>query len=238
MIMAYKQSSLQKLQNAIPAIVSITHYQPTVLQLKVLCVYLQALDSGEVKKPTEILRGFKKKVQNWYYWQKKMGFIDWWNAACQEYHKNVGLSSVHSHMLRRATQESAQDAKMYMERFDPKYKPAVAVEHYAGVMPPEGPGSGADAVEQSRKFIESVDKDVVNEQQTEALPSVSQGFDEEQQGSTEGVADIKKEQIQAEKAPTEAPHPPVDGEEDEVIYPSPHFSQDGEPDSSHPQLRD
>lgn len=155
--MPYKRTRKHRLIMRLPAMVKSGNYEPSGTQIIVLCAYLQSLDAAEFKKPTQILKDLDKSPDNWNKWQRRDGFIDWWNGACEEYHKSIGLSSVHSHMLRRALQESPQDAKLFMERFDPKYKPKQSVEHYPGQQPPEGPETGVEAIQASRDFIDRVD---------------------------------------------------------------------------------
>lgn len=72
-----------------------------------------------------------------------------------EYHKHSGLANVYSAMLRRACDNSPQDAKLFLERFDDDYKPATSQEHrFPGLRPPDGDVEAA--VERSRKRAEAI----------------------------------------------------------------------------------
>jgi len=76
-----------------------------------------------------VLAENKHSKQNWYNWQRKQGFIEWWNEAQREYHSTTGLSHVHKAIYHNALRDTGTaDRKLFVERFDQDYKPKSAQE--------------------------------------------------------------------------------------------------------------
>ena len=131
----------------LPSLVGVQEFTPSGLMIKTLCAHLQAAESDKIKSAIQILSSLGSSKQNWYNWQKKEGFTQWWKKACSDFHANIGLVNVHNAIYRRALSNSPQDAKIYVERFDDEYKPTIKTEH--GL---DEPGSRAvlDAIARSR----------------------------------------------------------------------------------------
>lgn len=138
---------------ALPSLIATQEFEPTAMMIKVLSVYLESIkntknNEGKSLTPPQILEKIGHNRRNWYNWTAKPLFAEWWSKACVEFFSKTGLYNVHSAIYRRAIDNSPQDAKMYLDRFDPNYKPATAQEHsFAGVIPPE---DIAGAVERSK----------------------------------------------------------------------------------------
>lgn len=169
----------------LPSLVGIQEFTPSGLMIKVLCAYLQGLSKDSSLSVLQILDSLKASKQNWYNWQRKEGFIEWWTQAIQKYHTTTGLSHVYGAVYRRATASSPQDAKMYLERFDKDYKPATAQEHtFPGVVPPE---AIAPALERSRQRAKAVQSAVQDRpqatQQADTGHKSGQGVVEEDMGA-------------------------------------------------------
>lgn len=128
----------RKLVINLPSLVKTKEFSPTGLQIQVLCAFLDGMREENNPSPRQILIALGRAAENWYGWQKKPDFLNWWNKALEEHFGGHGLTEVHSAIFRRATQNSAQDAKLFIERFDPKYKPTIGTEHtFPGIQPPE-----------------------------------------------------------------------------------------------------
>ena len=153
----------------LPSLVGTVEFQPTGLQIQVLCAYLEALANRErlgTVSPTDILASLGRDKSNWYHWIKKPEFMTWWNQAVEEYFSGHGLNEVHQAIFKRAITNSPTDAKMFLERFDKDYKPATAQEHtFPGIRPPDAKPSDAEiqaAIERSKaraKQVQSTCKD-------------------------------------------------------------------------------
>jgi len=125
----------------LPSLLSTQEFEPSGLMIKTLCAYLEGIrtGNGQMVSPQQIIVELGHDRTNWYYWNKKPLFTKWWSQSCEEFHQKTGLYSVHSAIYRRAIDNSPQDAKMYLDRFDPNYKPATAQEvSFPGIVPPEG----------------------------------------------------------------------------------------------------
>ena len=133
-----KEQPVVNMTIQLPSLVGTQEFTPSGLMIKTLCAYLQALQDDSVKSPIQILSSLGSSKQNWYNWQVKDGFAQWWTRACAEYHENIGLSHVHAAIYRRAVGNSPQDAKLHLERFDKQYKPTTGTEvKFPGIAPPE-----------------------------------------------------------------------------------------------------
>ena len=87
--------------------------------------YLQA--NSELT-PQQILKSIGKSDVNWYVWQQKPLFKQWWSMACADAMKATVLPQVHKAIARRALTDSSADAKLFLERFDQEYKPTTKQE--------------------------------------------------------------------------------------------------------------
>lgn len=158
--MPSKDNTGSRLIVKLPAMVGTTEFNPTGLMLETLCTYLQVSALTSVMTPLMVLKANGHSKQNWYDWEKKEGFSEWWSAAQDEYHSRLGLSDVYKAILRRALGTSPQDAKLYLERFDKKYKPTTVEERmFPGLKPPE---EIQGAIERSRARAKLVASEVVD----------------------------------------------------------------------------
>ena len=139
-------------------------FKPTGLMIR---LFLAFIKDDEERNPQTILRDELDSSYNlWYIWQAtKPEFKKWWSDSLESIFTGVKLGQVHKAVLRRACQNSPQDAKLALERFDKQYKPTTAQEHRHSVAPLPDQDT-ADLAESSRKRevkrVESVVKDDVN----------------------------------------------------------------------------
>lgn len=154
--MPIKDKTGKSLTIQLPSLIGTKKFTASGLMIKTLCAYLIGLSNSSNLSTLQILEELGCSKQNWYNWQRKEGFVEWWIKTIKDYHTTIGLSQVHSAVLRRAVGNSPQDAKTFLERFDPEYKPATTREHtFAGIMPPESVPGGIDgAVERSKANAE------------------------------------------------------------------------------------
>ena len=132
----------------LPSLVGCAEFVPTGLMIQTLCVYLQSFTNKENKSAIKILKETGHSTRNWYNWiYSKPGFIDWWNKVIADYHANYGLSDVYNAIYREALKNSAQDRKLYLERFDDKYRPKSEQEIKASVG--RRPPDSIEAIEMS-----------------------------------------------------------------------------------------
>jgi len=132
----------------LPAIIGIAEFKPTGTMIEMICHYLQNAAEGHPKTPLQILKELGHSKQNWYDWHKrKEGFADWFNTVITEYHSRFGLHDVYNAIYREALKNSAQDRKLYLERFDDKYRPKSEQEIKASVG--RRPPDSSEAIELS-----------------------------------------------------------------------------------------
>jgi len=136
----------------LPSLVATKEFEPTGLQIQTLCGFLSAINDIEDVSPLKVLTSLGRANTNWYNWIKTKGFLEWWNTAVEEYFSGQGLKEVHKSIYRNALGNSAQDRKLFLERFDGDYKPAskVELEAYPGHRPPDG------AIERSKARIKAI----------------------------------------------------------------------------------
>ncbi len=117
-------------------------YTPTALQIRLVVAFLQ---SDGTKSPALVLRDvLGGKYATWYQWQHiNPEFLPWWNECLERTAGGTTLQQVHLAIARRALKGSATDARTYLERFDPKYKPSSSVTLDAGFTPGSVAGSNA-----------------------------------------------------------------------------------------------
>jgi len=226
---------------ALPSLLSTQEFEPSGLMIKTLCAYLESIrkSTGQVVTPQQIIVELGHDRTNWYNWQKKPLFTKWWSQSCEEFHQKTGLYNVHSAIYRRAIDNSPQDAKMYLDRFDPNYKPATAQEHrFPGIAPPE---DIAGAVERSKARAKALtgsqDSREAPQQAAgelnagQAMPEAGEG-QEAIQGRI-GQAGEYKEVIEQYRAGVD-PHPPFEGSDEDYNTPLTDFSENGVADSNTP----
>jgi len=154
-----------KLIDRIPPLIGIHEFRPTQRMIEFVWTWAKLLEKcvneQEIMAVTPYivckhLCGFAEST--YYNWRKKPSFQMWLNAVLNDFHKTVHLQTVWSSILRRATANSPQDAKLWIERWDDGYKPTTTTEHkISGIRPPDAV-SEAQAIGASRKRIESITK--------------------------------------------------------------------------------
>jgi len=151
----------KRIELKLSSLVATEEFQPSGLMIKTLCAYLESSADDELLTPYQLLEKMGHDKSNWYQWLKKPLFVKWWNKAAADYHSTEGLPNVHKAIYRNALKSgNPSDRKLYLERFDPEYKPATAREHtFPGIMPPESvPGGIEGAVERSKANAERFKK--------------------------------------------------------------------------------
>lgn len=131
-------------------------FRPTPLMCELLVAFVE--DNSQ-RQPKEVLSEELGSGMNlWYMWRKRNpGFIKWWNSCLEAVYSGFGVPEVWSAVKRRALVNSPQDAKLFIERFDVKYKPITAQEHtFAGYTPDKNSKELAERSRaRERKVIES-----------------------------------------------------------------------------------
>lgn len=153
-----KRTKTKTIIVTLPSLVRVANFNPTAKMLQVISKYLQILAVNPLIKPTDIVKQSKDcSLNTWYTWQKKPGFCRWFDEAVTEYFESSGLTCVHKRIYERAMDNSPQDSKLMLERFDRKYKPQQRLEHVVGHEPPEDNQQGAVAArsEERRQFVDS-----------------------------------------------------------------------------------
>ena len=105
----------------IPTLISTTEFQPTPVMQKFVIAYIS---DKEGLSPNQILKSLGHSEQLWYQWKAKPQFLPWLQRVANDYLGTVVLIDVHKAVYREAIRNSAQDRKLYLERFDADYKPA------------------------------------------------------------------------------------------------------------------
>jgi hypothetical protein len=139
------------------------NFNPTPLMLDFINIYLRSAyeNNGVFKPPTKIFsEDLGRPLTNWYSWQKKPGFTQWFLDQRNRYHCTVGVADVHDAILKNALADSAADRKLHLERFDPAYKPKNEQSFVFVGSKPRDEVDDTDITEQSRKKIESLSKTV------------------------------------------------------------------------------
>lgn len=146
--MSQKDYAAKGLTIQLPSLIGTQEFTPSGLMIKMLCAHLQSLELQEPMSVIKLLIEDGHSRSNWYDWLRKPGFVEWWNKACTDFHTNIGLSKVYMSIYRRAMCNSAQDAKIYLERFDDGYKPTSKTE--MDIYPGHRPTPGAIARNKAR----------------------------------------------------------------------------------------
>ena len=112
-------------------------FVPTPLMCKLLVVFVE---DNESREPKIVLRDELGSGTNlWYMWRKNNpGFIKWWNTCLESVYSGFGVPEVWKAVRNRAVNHSDAAAKLFIERFDTKYKPTTAQEQrhsFAGYKP-------------------------------------------------------------------------------------------------------
>jgi hypothetical protein len=151
----------RQLNVSVPALIDTKEFHPTCTMQKVLWAHLKEISNPECDKvtnPAKILAKMGHDRSNWYKWQKQTGFWEWWNKAIEEELEGGILNRVYANLAKLAmTQRDSSVIKLFLERFDKKYKPATRQEYdFAGYPPPEKDVQAAtERSEARRKHIDS-----------------------------------------------------------------------------------
>lgn len=131
-------------------------FTPTGLQIRFMQIWAKRQESGSPASVGTVIRedmGHKRSL--WQYWKKNPKFMKWFQAINESYHTSTGLCDVHNAIYNNAVKSSPQDRKLYLERFDDKYKPQTSQSvSFVGSRPLDNVPSAA-IVDNSRKFVES-----------------------------------------------------------------------------------
>ena len=152
-------ASKTRLYVKLPSMVGTKEFEPTGLQIQTLCGYLSAINGIDNISPLDVLTSLGRATTNWYNWIRKPAFLTWWNRAIEEYFTGHGLKEVHRSIYRNALGNSAQDRKLFLERFDAEYKPTTKTEidAYPGHRPePE------EAIARSNERIKAIQSTVID----------------------------------------------------------------------------
>jgi hypothetical protein len=135
-----------------PSLVGNTEFTPTAAMIRFALAYAQQLDVA----PTRILKNLGYSPALWTQWNAKQKFKTYLQQAVAEIMGTGGLAEVYRAIKREALKHSAQDRKLYLERFDSEYRPAKELAlsaTTAGRRPPDQ--EAIDASEAKRKAIDS-----------------------------------------------------------------------------------
>lgn len=130
-------------------------FTPSAFQLQFTQIYLQVIAGGQIPRPTTILKEMGRNTANFYIWSKNPKFMKWFLACKEEFHASRGLAEVHTATYTHALKESPADRKLYLERFDEKYKPTVKQQISFVGSRPDDDMDEEQIREQSRKYVES-----------------------------------------------------------------------------------
>jgi hypothetical protein len=155
-----KKPRAKKLLTIIPTLVQDGDFKPTALMIQFMVTYLQVLTKDPHITPYECIKHSRLcSVQSLYDWQKKPGFEAWLNKCHTEYFSTTGLTKVHKRVYETALDNSSADRKLYLERFDPGYKPQSGQTlSLTGYVPPETPLIAQNDSESMRKRLECIDR--------------------------------------------------------------------------------
>ena len=130
-------------------LLGIDDFSPTRQMIQ---TFVQFVKSDGTKSPAQVLRDdVSGNYGQWYNWLSRYPKFDqWWESNLERVGKGTCLQQVHRAIARRACKDSPQDAKMYLERFDKKYKPSSQVTLDAGFTP----GSVSGSQDRQRKALE------------------------------------------------------------------------------------
>lgn len=121
-------------------------YTPTALQVRFTMAFIND-KSG--MSPTALLRAMGNDDSNWYYWlADHKGFKNWFDSVVYGALTTDGLRAVHRAMYREALKDSAQDRKLFLQRFDKDYaerSTSDSTHTFKGFVPP-----ASEAVQQSK----------------------------------------------------------------------------------------
>ena len=158
-----QKTGLTTIRHELPKMFGVEGFQPTARMIEFAYAYRHMLEKVgldedmHVVSPAQLCRdglGFSQSL--YYKWQKKEGFQKWLQKVLNDWFGTTGLQSVYSAMYRRALQNSPQDAKMLLERFDREYKPQTSTEHkLAGIRPPDEQ-TEQQAIEASKQRVKAV----------------------------------------------------------------------------------
>ena len=134
-------------------------YKPTALQAK-LC-YADIHQNPEGLSPTRLLTKLGYCRNNWYVWQgRDPAFIEWFDSVVHSALPSDALRNVHRAMYSEALKGTAQDRKLFLQRFDKGYKPKSSSDSthtFKGFIPPDDVGV-ARSKERQKRFLAGSDR--------------------------------------------------------------------------------
>ena len=137
-------------------------FNPTTLMIKLLVAFVE---DNEDRKPQVVLRDdLESSTSLWWMWRKNSpGFIKWWNTCLESVYSGFGVPEVWKAVRTRAVNHSDAAAKLFIERFDTKYKPTTSQERtysFAGYKPDQ---TTAELAEKSRQRKSIANKEIEDE---------------------------------------------------------------------------
>lgn len=153
-----------------PSLLGTAEFQPSPLMMQFAVAWVQFENTG--KSPHAVLVAMGHAGQNWYRWEKLPYFSQWLQKTTTEFMGTTGLADIYRAMYREGMRHSAQDRKLMLERFDPSYKPASAVDlgvgQFEGRRPPD-----RDEMEAKKRRDARIAAKIkaINEQEKKAGPS-------------------------------------------------------------------
>ncbi len=136
-------------------------FSPSALMAQTLAEYITQEDN---LLPHQILKKNGRARENWYIWSKRKGFLDWWNGVIDGVFSKQRLGDLYSALYRRGLSNDTAAAKVFLQRYDPKYTER-SQQDIRGVFAGYEPTEAQDSRERQRKALAVV----------EALPEPRQG---------------------------------------------------------------
>jgi len=156
-----------------PQLFGIGDFQPSLLQCKALIAWI---DSPEADSPSATIKKLGHDYHNWYVWQKQPGFADWWNECIERSFKASDLMKLYKALLKRGLSNDTAAGKIFIQRFDSKFteRSSGDTRHTFEGFTPTDPASTEEAIERSRKRVESQAADSVEPEPIELEPAIEQ----------------------------------------------------------------
>ncbi len=137
-----------------PQLFGIDDFRPSLLQCKALIAWL---DSPTADTPSVTIKNLGHNYHNWYIWQKQDGFQAWWNECIDRSFQASDLRKLYKALLNRGLSNDTAAGKIFIQKYDPEFteRSSGDTRHSFAGFTPHDEQSTADAVERSRKRIES-----------------------------------------------------------------------------------
>ena len=124
-------------------------FSPSALMAQTLAEYITQEDN---LLPHQILKKNGRARENWYIWSKRKGFLDWWNGVIDGVFSKQRLGDLYSALYRRGLNNDTAAAKIFLQRYDPKYTERSQQDQRLSFQGYE-PAAEADARDRMRKAL-------------------------------------------------------------------------------------